>query len=209
MGYLAGWGSFYHSVLNPGPGQIYESLANLLVAETRLTFADLAGLTATQVRDLALAEGFAYYFTGLEGLTEQIWAVQVQSDPGFSGNLEQQWEAAYGAYEGLKLDGPATTFGDPEGTETHDNVFGFLLDEDDYLVVELGSDYVGNYFNIEQYARTSQSHVYRYIDISSPWSYAYVYEYAEVTGKAEIQEAFSLDNLGPGADVATDWWDIF
>jgi hypothetical protein len=35
---------------------------------------------------------------GWDALTGQIWAVQVAADPGFSGNLSQKGEAAYGPY---------------------------------------------------------------------------------------------------------------
>ena len=140
----------------------------------------------------------------LEALTEQIWAVQVQSDPGFSGNLNQTWEAAYGGYAGVLDEGAAHP-------DFHAARFAFQYDGDDTdgVGVSLGSDYVGNYFNIEQHARVSQGHVYRYIDISSPFSHAYVSEYSEVTGKADVQEAFAMGNLGPGSDVATDWWELF
>ena len=140
----------------------------------------------------------------LEALTEQIWAVQVHSDPGFSGNLSQTWEAAYGGYAGV-LDAEATH----PAVNRQDFAFQVDSTKQGGYGVSLGSDYVGNYFNIEQHARVSQGHVYRYIDISSPFSHAYVSEYSEVTGKADVQEAFAMGNLGPGSDVATDWWELF
>jgi hypothetical protein len=36
-----------------------------------------------------------------DAVSKQIWAVQVSADPGFSGNLHQQFEAAYGPYDHL------------------------------------------------------------------------------------------------------------
>jgi hypothetical protein len=61
--------------------------------------------------------------------------------------------------------------GDPE-----DDRWAWDLDEDGVLGVEVGSDFVGNYFSIGQMARTSQGVVRRFIDISSPWSHAYLME---------------------------------
>ena len=126
-------------------------------------------------------------------LTSQIWAVQVSADPGFSGNLHQDFEAAYGFWAGAD-----------DYLGNGDNAWSF--DNGD---VVRGPDYVGNYFNIDQFARTSMGTVQRFIDISSPWSGAYLYEDMSIVGTSEIEEAFSMENIAPGADIIGDWWDIF
>ncbi len=142
---------------------------------------------------------------GFSGLTDQIWAVQVEADPGFSGGLSQDFEAAYGPYEdahGYLGDGDdAWYFVDDEGDRT--------LDPLEAVGVAKGDDYVGNYFNIDQFARTSQGTTQRYIDISSPWSGAYLHEDMTVVGTTEIDESFAMDNLEPGEEAVPDWWDLF
>ena len=127
----------------------------------------------------------------------QVWAVQVQADPGFSGNLHQDFEAAYGPYVPAAFDGDGNVVV-PANSWTH--VGG---------VPTLGANYVGDYFAIEQMARTSQGTVQRFIDISSLWSGAYLHEDMSVVGKSEISEGFEMMNLTPGAQVIGLWWDIF
>ena len=55
---------------------------------------------------------------------------------------------------------------------------------------------------IEQTASTSQGTVKRHIDVSSPWSGAYVYEDMVVEGMAEIRDHFRMDNLRPGSEAS-------
>ena len=208
MGYLTDWDNFWHSVPNPGPGQAFGSLLELLVAETALTDADLAGLTDAQIRDVAHDLRFAYYVTEVEALTDQIWAVQVEADPGFSGNLHQGFEAAYGPFGGWIDDPEGEVPGNVDGY-AGDDFWYFQPDEDGVVGVTAGDDYVGNYFNIDQMARTSQGTVRRYIDISSPWSHAYLYEDMVVVGMAEIVEGFAMDNISPGEAAVPEWWELF
>jgi len=150
-------------------------------------------------------------------LTDQIWAVQVEADPGFSGGLEQNFEAAYGPFAsaedywyGDETDEPADAFWfeDEDGNEIAGNEIA-AQDLSEFDSVASGDDYVGNYFNIDQFARTSEGTTQRYIDISSPWSGAYLSEDMTVTGAAEIEEEFEMDNLEPGPDTVPDWWDLF
>ena len=136
---------------------------------------------------------------GFEAVSKQIWAVQVQADPGFSGNLHQSGEAAYGPFEyGAVLDADDNWDGE------FDNTWGW-----DGTDVVVGPDYVGNYFTMEQHARTSQGTLKRYIDISSPWSHAYLMEDMSVVGKSDITEVFAMGNLPKGADITGLWWDLF
>jgi hypothetical protein len=84
------------------------------------------------------------------------------------------------------------------------------LDEDGLLGPGLGKKFVGDYFKMTQMARTSDGDVKRYIDISSPWSGAYLYEDFEVAGFAEIMDSFTMINLPAGEDMPGKWWkDLF
>ena len=219
-GYALAYDGFDGSVFNDSP-DVRDTIlwAQDWDAATRAFVVGLAA-SGTAEAELALGQLAAALTDGFwstveyEALTEQIWAVQVFSEPGFSGNLEQTWEAAYGkfAHGGFDEDG---NYGFLAADATHPAAFkdSFMFQTDATAAggvgVSLGADYVGNYFTMDQHARTSQGHVYRYIDISSPISHAYVSEYAEVTGKAEVHDAFAMLNIGPGADIATDWWDLF
>ncbi len=134
-------------------------------------------------------------------LTEQIWAVKLEVEPGEKGNLSQNFEAAYGAYD-------AGIEGDSAGKVQKDS-FGIDYDDDGSFEVLKGKDYVGNYFKIEQEVGTTGGTIKRHIDISSPWSGAYVHEDMVVEGRAEIEDTFRMDNLKPGEDAEPDWHELF
>ncbi len=136
-----------------------------------------------------------------EAVSDQIWAVQVEADPGEEGRLKQDFEAAHGPYDETVKEGAAD--------EVRKDAYGIDLDEDGYKEVVKGEDYVGDYFNIEQEASTTGGTTRRYIDISSQWSHGYVYEDMVVEGKAEIIETFSMDNLKPGEAALPDWHELF
>jgi len=146
-------------------------------------------------------------------LTDQIWAVQVEADPGYSGGLDQSFEAAYGPWAQHHGQNALGVEADEDTASDH----WWFVDEEgdpaesafDAVGTAVGDDYVGNYFNIDQFARTSQGTTQRYIDISSPWSGAYLYEDMTVVGTTEIDESFAMDNLEPGAEAVPDWWDLF
>jgi len=141
-------------------------------------------------------------YSDWNAVSDQIWAVQVAADPGFSGNLHQDFTAAYGPYDssGYMWDGEED-FDNPA-----DERWAWANDDWDIVVDD---DYVGNYFDIEQHARTSMGEVKRFIDISSPFSHAYLMEDMSVVGKSDIEEAFNMTNIGPGADMPGLWWDLF
>jgi hypothetical protein len=144
---------------------------------------------------------------GWDALTDQIWAVQVQADPGFSGNLSQKGEAAYGPYWDLQ---DATYASDwYKGDTNYSDTFRREADKDGLMGFVVGKDYVGDYFTMEQHARTSQGTLRRYIDESSPWSHAYLHEDMSVVGKSDVKEAFTMNNLPAGKDVPKDWWRLF
>ncbi len=137
-----------------------------------------------------------------EAVSDQIWAVQVAADPGFSGNLHQDFTAAYGPYDS---DGFMWT-GDEDFDDPVDSRWAWANTDWDVVV---GSDYVGNYFSIDQTARTSMGEVKRFIDISSPVTLGYVYEDMSIVGKSEIEETFAMTNLAAGADVPGLWYNLF
>ncbi|MDW7730713.1 MAG: hypothetical protein SCJ94_12060 [Bacillota bacterium] len=129
--------------------------------------------------------------------SNQIWAVQVQADPGFSGNLSQSGVAAYGPYGGS------------EPGEYGADEWGWKESDAGVISIGQGEDYVGNYFDIEQHARTSQGTVRRYIDLSSPFSHAYVMENMSVVGRSDISDVLSMMSILPGSEMPGDWWNLF
>ncbi len=130
---------------------------------------------------IVLIIGFAFITTGFtmstsdsEPLTSQVWAVSVSADHGEVGSLNQNFQAAHGAYENVGDD-----------------------------------DYVGDYFNIEQDSYVSSGETKRYIDISSPYSGAYLSEDMTVIGITSIRETFSMENFPAGSAATVSWWDLF
>ena len=63
---------------------------------------------------------------------------------------------------------------------------------------------------INQSASTSGGTIKRHIDVSSPFSGAYIYEDMKVEGRASITESFTMDNMSPGSNAGSgiDDWDI-
>ncbi len=146
-----------------------------------------------------------YYLPSTVGLTDQVWAVQVQADPGFSGNLKQVGTAAHGSTRGAYADIDSPGW----GSSNRAGSWGWTSDANGNTVRSQGPLFVGNYFNMDQHARTSQGTLKRYIDISSPISGAYLHEDMSVVGKSDVKDAFSLVNVAAGADVPGAWWKLF
>ncbi len=137
-----------------------------------------------------------------DAISDQIWAVQVQADPGYSVNVHQDGVAAYGPYDASGF----FWLGDDDFEDVADSRWSWANTDWDVVV---GDDYVGNYFTMDQHARTSMGTLKRYIDISSPFSHAYLHEDMSVVGKSDVKEAFAMVNLPAGADVPGDWWKLF
>jgi len=142
-----------------------------------------------------------YDVTELDELTQQLWAVQVEANPGYSGNVHQEFEAAYGDTYAGTVDEAEELFTDQWG-------FTPAANHDGYAPVR-GTDYVGNYFQIDQMARTSDGELKRFIDISEPFDGAYLMEDFEVTGEVDIEEAFNMVNVAAGEEVEVVWYDLF
>ncbi|MDZ4132731.1 MAG: hypothetical protein U1E11_06300 [Dethiobacteria bacterium] len=137
-----------------------------------------------------------------EAVSDQIWAVQVAADPGYSINVMQDGVAAYGPYDS---DG-YMWLGEDDFEDVADSRWAWANTDWDVVV---GEDYVGNYFSMNQHARTSMGTLKRYISVSSPFSHGYLMEDMSVVGKSDVKEAFAMVNLPAGADVPGLWWDLF
>jgi hypothetical protein len=144
-------------------------------------------------------------------VSEQIWAVSVEADPGHTGLLDMSFEAAHGPYGGYIPD-PSGSFYLPFelGTieyKTSSDRWWISTDGRGIFPV-LGSNFVGNYFTIDQHAKTTGGSLKRYIDISSPWSHGYFKEDMSVSGISEVKEYFEMNNLPAGAEGTAHWWDL-
>ena len=201
---LQGLDKVWHTEGNFSKGAIYKSLEDLLIAEVAdITRQTLSGLSASEIRDIAHKRDVTYYITEIDGLTDQLWAVQVETEPGESGRLVQDFETAYGPYGGLIKDADGSV---PSGGE--DKWF-FKPGQDGQWQTTVGEDYVGNYFHMDQLAYTSDGTIRRYMSISSPWSHAFLKEDMSIEGRAEIADSFTMDNIAPGAEFFSDWWSMF
>ena len=139
-----------------------------------------------------------------DAISDQVWAVQVSADPGYSGQIDMAFEAAYSPWvyeDDSDADMEPWRSAWFEG-DVYEAWPGFEQQD-------MGPWFAGNYFNIEQFSRTSQGTHRRHIDISSPWSHAYLTETMTVTGMSEVWEAFSMDNLTAGDEVGQLWWELF
>lgn len=71
------------------------------------------------------------------------------------------------------------------------------------LIISLSTVSFASGSMMQQSSSTSQGTIQRHIDISSPWSGAYIYENSKVVGTATITESFTMDNLPPGSDAGS------
>jgi len=175
-----------------GHGTDPEKLAEALAAD------DVEALQDMYVE--GHEEDLDYTTVEVSDLTSQIWAVEVEANPGMSGNVHQDFEAAYG-----------DTYADIDDAEDlMSDEWGFVAaaNHDRYAAVR-GTDYVGNYFHMDQMARTSDGELRRFIDISEPFDGTYLMEDFEVVGEVEVEEAFDMTNVAPGEEVEVVWYDLF
>ena len=147
--------------------------------------------------------------------TRQIWAASVSTNPGEQGSYHSDFIAAYGP-------GPyEEEFGaiDPRGERFfYDEEYmweyepGIPYYDRDHRTrgYERGDYYVGNYFEIDQYAYTSGGEMTRFISMSSPFTNTYHREDMEITGMARIRESFEMHNLEGGPKAVTlVWYELF
>lgn len=139
-------------------------------------------------------------------VSRQIWVTRLQTNPGHVGSYHAYFIAAYGP--GPYDTGPQE---DELGNEfLYDEEYMWWFDASKEDGIDSGKRYVGNYFNIDQYAYTSGGEMRRYFSMSSPFSNTYIEEDLHVRGLAEVRESFSLNNLdyGPLA-IRLTWWEMF
>ena len=193
-----------------------DAFFGLLAAASDLSTEDLNALIQANsdyadAEELAQALGFpsaAYLLeiSAADAINDpQVWAVHVSANPGYSGQIDMGFEAAYSGNVY-----PVTSW-DNETLNAY-NASWFDAPYSNwpgYLEQDMGPWFAGNYFSIEQFSRTSNGVHRRYIDISSPWSHAYMKQDMTVRGMSEVYEAFTLANLAAGDEVAIVWWDIF
>jgi len=128
-------------------------------------------------------------------LSQQTWYARVEADAGALGVLNQNFDAAYGPFN-------ATQFASPE-LVTPSNTWAWNLTG---TAPVAGVTFVGDYFRMTQEAMTPSGKVDRYIDISSPWSGAYLYEDMEMVGLVDVMETFSVINIAAGVDTPRLPW---
>ncbi len=147
--------------------------------------------------------------------TTQLWSTYISSNPGEEGSYHSDFRAAYGfgPYEAefgyrdrdgdiVFPDEDYMWFFDPEviPPRRDDRLDGY----------ERGDYYVGNYFEIDQYAYTSGGEFARSISMSSPFTGVFLEEELSVLGMAEVREAFEMHNLEAGPDAITlRWYELF
>jgi hypothetical protein len=148
-------------------------------------------------------------------LTDQIWATSVSTSPGNTGSYHADFTDAYGPGPYEKLYGVEDQFGniyfpDEEFMWEYDPSVAYFERNHRTLGYERGKYYVGNYFNIEQYAATSGGALRRYISISEPFEGTYLQEELTVIGSAAVREALKMNNLTRGPrGITLAWYELF
>jgi signal peptidase I len=140
-------------------------------------------------------------FLEVTGLTSQTWGAAVATDRGESGSYHADFKTAYG---------PGPYEEDLSDIRKYSDDYRWWFDDGKKSGIDRGDYYVGNYFNIEQYAYTSGGELRRFIDMSSPFSTTLLKESMDIEGMAKTQEAYLLDNLEPGPKaIQLVWWEIY
>lgn len=151
----------------------------------------------------------------VSALTAQVWATALLTNPGHSGGYHSTFDAAYGPGPYEKLYGAVDQWGNPffydsEYMWEFDPAVNPIYRDDRTYGYKRGKYYVGNYFNIEQYAHTSDGFLKRFISISSPFENTILIEDLSVDGMASIREAFKMHNLKRGPQGLTlAWYELF
>lgn len=147
-------------------------------------------------------------------LTDQLWAIRQVVDPGHQGEYRSDFIAACGPgpYEEFGL---ADEYGDlllidEKYMWKYDPLVEAGKRDDKRLGYERGDYYVGNYFDIEQYALVTGGIMHRYISMSNPFENSLFMEESYVTGRMSVQEVFSNHGLKGGPKAITlAWYELF
>lgn len=200
----------YQNIDNP-TNTLYDAVKEAMMNADGLTAKEadqkLLGLSKAELEDLAakyLADtGFT--LQDYTPLTRQIWSTRITADAGETGSYHADFQAAYGPGP-RQVGGVKGPYG---GLVSYERDYMWWFDDLAEDGIGKGDYYVGNYFEIDQYAYTSGGSMRRFIDISSPFSLALFKEDMLVTGMAEVKEAFNMDNLEPGPEaIRLVWWEL-
>jgi hypothetical protein len=148
-------------------------------------------------------------------LTGQIWAAAVATNPGHSGSYHADFIAAYGPGPYERKYGVEDKFGNvyfpgEEFMWTYDPAVAYFERNHRVYGYDRGKYYVGNYFEIEQYAATTGGALRRYISISEPFENTFFEEDMSVIGRAAVREAFKMNNLTRGPKgITLAWYELF
>jgi hypothetical protein len=149
------------------------------------------------------------------GLTRQLWATRVQTNPGHEGSYHSDFIAAYGPgpyekeYGAIDPDGVLFNY-HPKYMWEYDGSVHYLDRDDKQKGYERGDYYVGNFFSIEQFAYTSGGAMDRLISMSNPFENALLIEEMSVVGMASVRESFEMHNLKGGPKAVTlAWYELF
>ncbi len=194
---LSGGDRFWHLEKDFRAGALYASLGDLLVTVVDgLNREALSGLSEAELKKVACDNKVIYYVTDISALSEQVWAVSLETEPGGQGQLNQKIEAAYGRYSDVAVSG------DENGDERHEAF-------DAWWSAESGRGYVGDYFTLEQFASTSGGLTRRFISVSSIWSLGLIHEDVTVDGRAVVKDQFMMKSLEPRQAWVSDWLELF
>ena len=147
--------------------------------------------------------------------TRQIWAASVSTNPGEEGSYHSDFVAAYGPgpYEDMfgAIDPTGEIFFyDEEYMWEYEPGIPYYDRDHRTRGYERGDYYVGNYFEIDQYAYTSGGEMTRFISMSSPFTNTLYREDMMITGMARIRESFEMHNLEGGPKATTlAWHELF
>jgi hypothetical protein len=151
----------------------------------------------------------------VDGLTKQLWATRIQTNPGQEGSYHSDFLAAYGPGPYEKEHGAINAEGvlfnyHPKYMWEYDESVHYLDRDDKQKGYERGDYYVGNFFSIEQFAYTSGGAMDRLISMSNPFENALLIEEMSVVGMASVRESFEMHNLKGGPKAVTlAWYELF
>jgi hypothetical protein len=140
-------------------------------------------------------------------LTKQLWSTQLLTNPGHSGSYHADLYAAYGPGPYEDRNGVLHA----KGVRIYyDEDYQWWFDADEEDGIDRGDYYVGNFFEINQYAATTGGGMRRLISMSNPFENLLFIEELEVTGSAAVREAFSMKILEAGPEAITlAWYELF
>lgn len=207
---------FWHLEQDFRAGILFASLGDLLLTVVDgLSRETLRGLSDAELKRIAFENNITYYVTDISALSEQVWAVSMDTEPGGQGQLNQNIEAVCGSHSGVAASG------DENGDDQHEVLDAWwFVDRQVQLLnnparradldnLNGGHEFVGDYFTIEQFVSTSGGLTRQYISISSPWLSGFVHEDVRVAGRAVVRDQFMMNSPEPGQAWVFDWQDLF